>query len=311
VARTLADLIRTVSRNTGDLYEGTLTGATSPNTLLDSGHTEGDGWWTGGNLAIITAANPLNVGVERKITSWTQAGGAYTTNAFPVTPSAGDTYEVRRRPKHTRVSVKEFLNQGVREIDRQSWVHLDSLTTSSGGTSGNIVIGGLGGGLLVTQGYTGSASTLYHYGQQWYSVPTQFEFVHRVLYQDIVDPFGYLPWVELDQDKWETNGDGGILIQPIADYTDWDRSTITVPDLAPLRFLGSSRPTEFVLESDVNVFEGNYLEVFASARLCLRLAEGAQDEADFQAKFKMFYQLESDSFRGTRRGLPSGSRKVR
>lgn len=287
MSRTFADLIRTVSRNTGDLYEGTLTGAINATTLLDSGHTEGDGWWTGGNLALVTAVNPLNGGAERSITGWTQAGGTYTTNAFPATPSAADSYEVRRRPKHTRTVVKEFINQAVREIDRQSWVHVDSVVDLSD-------------------------ATLYAVGKAQYFVPAAMEFVHKVLYQDLYNGFGNTTeWVELDQTKWETNGDGNLYIQTLTDYVDWDRSCPTIPDTAPLKFIGSKRPSEFVNETDINPFEGNYVEVFASARLCLRLAEGAQDESDFQAKFKMFYQLESDSFRGTRRGLPSGSRKVR
>lgn len=75
--------------------------------------------------------------------------------------------------------------------------------------------------------------------------------------------------------------------------------------------MGSQRPQEFQNETDLNQIEGNYLEVFATARLCLRLARGAQDSADFNTKFQEFYKLEADAFRGTRRGLPGGSRKVR
>lgn len=285
MARVFSDLIKTVSRNLGDLYEGTLTGATNATTLLDSGRTEGDGWWTGGNLSLVTAAAANNAGVERPITSWLQSGGTFGTNAWPTTPSAGDVYELRRRPKHTRVAIKEFLNAAVREIDRMSWVAVDS--------------------------YSDLGSTeLYVYGQAMYPVPSSMEFVHKVLYQQTDDPWGNNPWYELDQDKWETNTDGNILIQQLDDYKDWDRSNIPIPDKAPLRFKGSRRPVEFVLESDTNPFEGNYLEVYATARMCLRLAEGAQDEADFSTKFQMFYKLEADAFRGTRRGLPSGSRKV-
>lgn len=286
MARTFADLIRTVSMNLGDLYEGTLTGAASATTPADSGRTEGDGWWTGGNLSLVKTVSASNAGVERTVTSWTQAGGVFTTNAFPVTPSAGATYELRRRPKHTRAAVKEFLNQAVREIDRQCWVPIDS--------------------------YNDLGSTLtYTAGQPWYPVPQSIEMLHRVMYQDSSDPWGKAPWYELDQDKWTTNADGGVLIQQLDDYNDWDRSPITIPDGAPLRFMGSRRPAEMVNETDTNEVEGNYLEVFATARMCLRLQEGAQDETDYGAKFRLWYGLEPDAFRSTRRGLPSGSRKVR
>lgn len=286
MSRTFADLIRTVSINVGDLYEGTLTGASSATAPADSGRTEGDGWWTGGNLALVTTANSVNTGIERSITNWTQAGGVWTTNAFPATPASGDSYQLRRRPRHTLLAVQEFINQAVREIERQSWVLIDS--------------------------YNDDGSTLtYAYGQQMYPVPADFEMVHRVLYQDTDDPWGNKPWFELDQQKWTTNADGNILIQPIDDYPDWDRSNITIPDGAPLRFIGSKRPSQFVNLTDINPYEGNYLEVYATARLCLRLASGGQDETDYHAKFKEWYALEPDAFRGTRRGLPSGSRKVR
>ena len=286
MARTFADLIRTVSINVGDLYEGTLTGASSATAPADSGRTEGDGWWTGGNLTLVTTASASNAGIERPITGWTQAGGVFTTNAFPATPASGDTYQIRRRPKHTLSAVEEFINQAVREIERQSWIQVDS--------------------------YNDLGETLtYSYGQAMYPVDASLEMVHKVLYQDTDDPWGNRPWYELDQQKWTTNGDGNILIQQLDDYVDWDRSNITIPDGAPLRYMGSKRPSPFVNLTDANPYEGNYLEVYATARLCLRLAEGAQDESDFRAKFQMWYSLEADAFRGTRRGLPSGSRKVR
>ena len=319
MARTFADLIKTVSRNVGDLYESTLTGATNATTLLDSSKTQGDGWWTGANLALTSGSQ---AGQERSVTAWAQSGGTYTTEAFPGTPSASDAYELRRRPKHTRVVVKEFINQAVREIEKFCWVQVDSRADLAD-------------------------TTVYALNKTEYAVPASMEMVHRVLFMDIqsqpqtttanlpvsgnVGDYFYktdtqtvvewsgsawvastrIPWQELDQDKWETNGIGSILIQTLDDYVSWDTSGPPISDASPLRFIGSKRPTEFVNDSDTNPYEGNYLEVYASARLCLRLAEGAQDEADFMAKFKTFYGLEADAFRGTRRGLPSGSRKVR
>ena len=286
MARTFADLIRQVSLNVGDLYDGTLTSVTSATTFADSVRTEGDGWWTGSNLSLVTAASAQNAGVERPITNWTQAGGVFTTNAFPTPPSVGDKYEIRRRPRHTRDAIKSFINAAVREIDRQCWVPIDS--------------------------YDDLGSTLtYKYGQAMYPVPVSLEMVHRVMFQDIDDPWGNKPWYELDQQKWTSNVDGNILIQQLDDYPDWDRSNITIPDGAPLRFMGSRRPAEMVNETDTFDAEGNYVEVYATARMCLRLASGGQDETDFHAKFKEWYALEPDAFRSTRRGLPSGSRKVR
>jgi hypothetical protein len=288
VPRTFADLIRSVSRNVGDLYTGTLTDMPTVNTPADSKRTEGDGWWTGANLTLAPGVDGLLPAEEQRVTAWTSADHTFATNAYLARFAIGTAYELRRRPKHTRQAVKEFLNAAVRETERQSWVAVDSYVD------------------------LGLTTLLYKLGLATYAVPAGMEFVNTVLYQDILDPWGNLPWYELDQDKWSANlVDGSVLIQQLDNYNDWDRSSITIPDGAPLRFVGSKRPTEFVLESDVTPFEGNYLEVFATARLCLSLAEGAQDEADFNAKFQMFYKLESDAFRGTRRGLPGGSRKIR
>lgn len=237
--RTFADLIYTVSTNVGDLYDGTVTGVVNTTTFSDTSLGEGDGWWIGGNLAFTSGEN---LGIERRIVNWTQAGSTFTTGAFPTAPTIGDTYVIRRRPKHTQRAVMEFINQGVREIERQSWVTLDTGTSGvAGGSTGGILVEeGLEGLFTVTQGFGAPGLPLvYHYGVQEYLVPDSFEFVHRVLYKDIGDPYGNTPWIELDQDKWTTNAIGSILIQPLDDFVSWDTSSITLPDGAPLRYVGS------------------------------------------------------------------------
>lgn len=329
MARTLYDLCRTVAINMGDLTEGTLTGADSTTVLHDAGRTDPDGEWTGQEISLVGATvAPSNGGVERGITTWAQTGGTFTTRAFPVQPSAGDHYELRRVKFHERAATIEFINQGIREVRRQSWVNVDSRTLAD--------------------------LTTYIVGKLEYLVPASIEFVSSVLYLDIENQptattatlpvtgslganpgagpdYFYLtdtqtvvewggaawvastrvPWVELRYDWWTTNMLGSVLIQETREYA-WSEegNTPPIPAGAPLRFRGVKRPAELVLETDVTQVEGNYVEVFASARMALRLAKAGQDQQDFNMKFQMFYKLEADAFRGTRRGLPSGARKV-
>jgi hypothetical protein len=319
--RTLYDLIRTVSINLGDLEEGTLTGGTTT-APVDTTRTEPDGWWTGGTLALVgTPANPANVGAEVNITNWTRSTATFNTNTLPATPSAGDHYEIRRIKFHSRLAIKEFLRQGLSEVRRMTWIPVDSRADLSDDTT-------------------------YVINQMQYPVPTGMEFVHSVQYMEIhqattvtsttlpssanVGDFYYcsdtqtcvqwsgsawipstaVPWVELDYDYWSTLTDGSVLIQPLQDYRAWDPGFAPIPDGAPLRFKGSRRPVTPVRETDPTEIEGNYAEAFATARMALRLAKMAQDQQDFQLLFKSYYQLENDAFRGSRRALPSGSRKV-
>lgn len=321
--RTLYDMVRTVSFNLGDLFEGTLTGADSPSVLYDTNRGEPDGEWTGQSLAIVgTPTSSANAGVERSINVWTQAGSRFNTNAFPIKPSFGDPYELRRIKFHQRSAIIEFINQGIREVRRQSWINVDSRVD-----------------LLDT--------TTYSVDRIEYPVPGGMEFVNAVLYLDIDNqpvtttaalplsaalhdywylsdtqtvvewsgvawvPSTRIPWVELRYDWWTTNMIGSVLIQEVRDYS-WSEegNTPPIPTDAPIRFRGVKRPSELHNETDVTQIEGNYIEVFATARMALRLAKAGQDQQDFNMKFQTFYKLEADAFRGTRRGLPSGARKV-
>jgi hypothetical protein len=321
-ARTLYDLVRTVSINIGDLEEGTVGSGSTSTSVVDTTRSEPDGWWTGGTFALPGApANVSNFGAEVGITGWTRSTGTWNTNSLPAAPSVGDKYEIRRIKYHSRAAIKEFLRQALSEVRRMTWIPVDSRAD-------------LGD------------STTYAYNQLQYQVPAGLEMLHSVQYLDIrgsltvtsatlpsspnTGDFYYLsdtqscvqwngsawlpstviPWVELNYDYWTTLNDGSVLIQELQDYRAWDPGFAPIPDGAPLRFKGSRRPIPPVQESDPTEIEGNYAECFATARMALRLAKMAQDQQDFSALFKSYYQLESDAFRGTRRALPSGSRKV-
>lgn len=318
MSQTLAQAITECSINIGDLETGVLTSVSSATSAADNLRTEPDGHWTGGALSVLTGST----WEEQVITGWTKSGGVFTTNGFTASRTPTSQYELRKVNYHTRSALKTFIQQAIREVARMSWVSADSRTDYSD-------------------------LTTYSVGRIDYPVPSGLEFVRDVLYLDIsgynqvaniaalpatadlatpyyvvatqqvkewngsawVDSYR-IPWITLPYPQWDTNRTGMIQIQLLDNFRDWDPGCPPIPDGAPLRFLGSRRPAAPVNDTDVLEVEGNYHIVFATARMCLRLARGAQDQQDFNMKFQAWYKLEADAFRGTRRGLPSGSRKV-
>ena len=103
----------------GDGEQGTLTSAASATAMTDTARVENTDFWRGADLYLYNTTSALNEGIARRVTAQTSAG-AFTTGAFPATPTAGDSYELVF--KFTLAQYNAAIDEAIRRSQGLHWV---------------------------------------------------------------------------------------------------------------------------------------------------------------------------------------------